>query len=109
MTFFGTEIFAKYFPLFSIRNFFSVINMTADDNIKPSKADTAAGRNNPVVYSCDFGGKRQLEPISFKPKLPLKKIPTANIILHSLPRGTWDYAQGLIWCKSIYALKVSCK
>ena len=40
-----------------------------DDNIKPSKADTAAGRNNPVVYSCDFGGKRQSEPISFKPKL----------------------------------------
>ncbi len=67
MTFlFGTEIFAKYFPLFSIRNFFSVINFADNDNIKPSKADTAVGRNNPVVYGCEFGGGRQLKPISYK-------------------------------------------
>ena len=34
---FGTEIFAKYFPYFSPRNFFSMINVTGDVNIKPSK------------------------------------------------------------------------
>ena len=73
---FGTEIFAKYFPYFSPRNFFSVINVTGDVNIKPSKADTATKQYRKSCSSAAKGNwsRLALSRSCFRHRQPFRNV-----------------------------------